>query len=239
MRATEPFWLEGLTDWPVPYFGRPLDVSASALLIIDMQRYWTSEEGPFARMLVDRYPKAAGYLYERLKEVVIPALSHLIAHYRVRELPVIYVTTGAMRPDCADFIPHMRRRVTEGGERAAAFGSLQVGGPWHTIDDRLKPRPGELILNKTSRSAFTTTGIDQILRNMGHRHLVFGGIATNACVDLTARDAADRGFEAFLVEDGCATMSEDAHAPCVRDFCRLFGSVMQAADVVGRAVVGS
>jgi nicotinamidase-related amidase len=34
---------------------------------------------------------------------------------------------------------------------------------------------------------------------------VVGGLATNGCVDLTARDAADLGYETFVLEDGCVT----------------------------------
>jgi nicotinamidase-related amidase len=39
-----------------------------------------------------------------------------------------------------------------------------------------------------------------------------GGIVTNGCVELTARDAADRGYWVTLVSDGCAAFTPELHA---------------------------
>jgi nicotinamidase-related amidase len=37
------------------------------------------------------------------------------------------------------------------------------------------------------------------------------GIVTEGCVEMTARDAADRGFLVTLVSDGCASSTHIAH----------------------------
>ncbi len=45
------------------------------------------------------------------------------------------------------------------------------------------------------------------------------------CVEMTAREAADRGYLVSLVEDACATTHEDLHQVSMRNFQRLFGRV--------------
>lgn len=50
------------------------------------------------------------------------------------------------------------------------------------------------------------------MRNLGIEHLLITGIVTNGCVELTARDAADRGYWVTLVSDGCAASTPELHA---------------------------
>lgn len=82
-----------------------------------------------------------------------------------------------------------------------------LGGPEHGIIRELESASGEPVFNKRSHSAFTTTSIENRLTRAKVARLVIGGWATNACVELTARDAVDRGFETFLIEDACAAFT--------------------------------
>ena len=41
------------------------------------------------------------------------------------------------------------------------------------------------------------------------------GIVTDGCVELTARDAADRGFTVTLVEDACCSSTPEAHTDAI------------------------
>ena len=54
------------------------------------------------------------------------------------------------------------------------------------------------MVNKTTFGAFTSTGLDHVLRSLGMTSLVVGGILTNVCVETRAREAADRGYEVVL-----------------------------------------
>ena len=59
------------------------------------------------------------------------------------------------------------------------------------------------------------------------------GVATNACVETTARDGADRGYKCILVEDACATFHGQAvHDMTMRNFAALFGKVMATREVI-------
>ena len=55
-----------------------------------------------------------------------------------------------------------------------------------------------------------TTG-KLLTRNMNIDRLWVTGIVTEGCVELTARDAADRGYYVTLVSDACASSTHIAH----------------------------
>jgi nicotinamidase-related amidase len=74
-----------------------------------------------------------------------------------------------------------------------------------TLFDELVPREGEPILTKTSRNAFTTTNLAQLLTERGIRDLVICGIQTEQCCETTARLAADLGYAVTFVTDATAT----------------------------------
>jgi nicotinamidase-related amidase len=79
------------------------------------------------------------------------------------------------------------------------------------------------VLNKTTMSAFHSSGFERLVRAWGVEQLLFTGISTNSCVEGTARDAADRGFQCLLVEDGCGAASQALHDAACLNFQRLLG----------------
>ena len=70
------------------------------------------------------------------------------------------------------------------------------------------------------------------MQSWGATQLCFTGVSTNSCVEGPARDAADRGFQALLVEDGCAAASARLHEATCENFQRLLGRVASSADVL-------
>lgn len=79
----------------------------------------------------------------------------------------------------------------------------------------IAPQGDEIVFNKTSSSVFSTTDVERILWNLGIRHLVFTGLVTDGCVELSARDAADRGWAVTLVEDACCSSTRRAHVDAI------------------------
>jgi hypothetical protein len=78
--------------------------------------------------------------------------------------------------------------------------------------EMVAPQGDELVVDKTSAGTFNSTPLDQMLRNMGRDRLLVCGIVTEGCVELTARDAADRGFYVTLVPDACASSTRLARS---------------------------
>ena len=88
------------------------------------------------------------------------------------------------------------------------------------------------MLDKNTSSAFNSTGLEWLLRNMDVETLVVVGMATDMCVETTARDAADRGFNVIVVEDATATFFEHHHRAALSGFARVFGQVWDTDRVL-------
>ncbi len=67
---------------------------------------------------------------------------------------------------------------------------------------------------------------------MGIESLVITGVATNSCVETTARDASDRGYNCILIEDACCARSQDRHDMTMMTFASLFGKVMYTEEAL-------
>lgn len=63
--------------------------------------------------------------------------------------------------------------------------------------------------------------------------MVVCGVNTDVCVGQTARELADRGYDVLLVEDGCATLSMDAHRATLEMFGMVFGQAKSADEIIG------
>ncbi len=226
-------WRKDLADWPA--FGPrvTLDAARTALVLVDMQNGYVSPKSEMAAYLRRSYPRLAEYYLRRQQDVAVPNLQRLLAACRARGMRVVYVTFAAHLPDSADWLPSRRaveeRIVSETGYSTAV---LRLGTWEADVIDELRPEPGELVLNKVTRSAFTSTGIDQVLRNMRVEFLVVGGCITNVCVETTVRDAVDRAYQCVVVEDACASFNPRFHEASVRALAGNFAAVRSTQEVL-------
>lgn len=218
--------------WPTDSLDIPLRPSSSALVLIDMQVGYTNPHNVRGEWMRVNHPGAHQYFFEGI-DTATAKLEGLLALYRRRQWAVVHVTFGSAVRDRSDLTLAAHRRLPSWARSSEDLEEFAVGGSEHRIVSQLTPADNEPVFNKTSHSAFTSTAIELAFRSRGVTQLLLGGWATDACVGLTARDAADRGFETFLVEDGCATFSPAAHESSVRNFGLLYGGVIQA-DAVHR-----
>ena len=83
---------------------------------------------------------------------------------------------------------------------------------------------GDIVVPKTACSAFATTSLDRLLRNLFVEQGVICGQLTDQCVESAVRDAADLGYLVTVAEDACAAHSEDEHKKGLfgmKGFCRI------------------
>ena len=179
----------------------PFEPKKAALVIIDMQYLDAHPDGWMGRLA-----RAKGqehllkYRFEAIAKI-LPNIQKLQQACRASGVEVIHVRVAFATEDGRDGIQALSSRGTK--------------TPYHgreaEILDEIKPVGDEIVLNKTSVSAFNSTQIDQILHNMGIEHLFITGVVTNGCVELTSRDAADRGYWVTLISDGCAASTPELH----------------------------
>jgi biuret amidohydrolase len=206
--------------------GFTLDPARVALVVVDMQYASASRLEGLGRALKARGEEGlAAYRFDRIEQVAVPAIRRLLEFFRANGLRIVYLTVGSELPDFSDLLPHMRAF-------AEAAGNTR-GRREHEILDDLAPAPGEAVLNKTTMSAFHSSGFERLMRSWGVEQLAFTGVSTNSCVEGTARDAADRGFQCVLVEDGCGAASQRLHDATCDNFRRLLGRVDSSQAVLG------
>lgn len=205
--------------------GFRLDPRRVALVVVDMQYASASREAGLGRLLKERGQEATGaYRFDRIETVVVPTIRRLLEAFRRHRLRVVHLTVGSQAPDYSDLLPHMRAF-------AEAIGNTR-GRREHEILEPLAPGPGEPVVNKTTMSAFHSSGFEGLLRAWDVEQLVLTGVSTNSCVEGTGRDAADRGYRVLLVDDGCGAASERLHQATCENFQRLLGRVAPAATVI-------
>ena len=196
----DPYW--DLVDEPAePAF----DPSKTALIIVDMQNMCAHPDGWMGRLGRDQgQPDALKERFDFIADIT-PRLRRLLDHARATGIEVFHVRIA------------FRTNSTRDGKRGLLNREQTPLIPMdYDIVEGIAPLEDEIVLSKTSVSTFNSTSIDQILRNMGRDRLWVTGVVTEGCVELTARDAADRGYFVTLVTDACASSTHAAHDDAVQ-----------------------
>lgn len=206
--------------------GFTLNPARTALVVVDVQYATASRSAGKGKMARDSgLGGQTSYRFDRIEKIMVPNIQKLLKFFRDHRLRIVYLTNGSEMPDYSDCLPHRRLSYQSCNNTK--------GNREHEILDEIKPLPGECVINKTTSSAFNSTNIDLILgKGMGVGQLVFAGVSTDACVENTARDAVDLGYQCLMVEDGCACNKEVFHKSVLAHFADRFGRVASTVDVI-------
>lgn len=79
------------------------------------------------------------------------------------------------------------------------------------ICDLIAPKQGDVVIEKNRYSCFFQSNLDLILRGMGVKSLIIGGVLTDVCVMTTVFDAYFRDYQVTLIEDICGATTSAAH----------------------------
>jgi ureidoacrylate peracid hydrolase len=177
-----------------------IDLARTAVIVVDMQNAYAKKGG-----MLDL---AGGSGFDEAKtKPAIEANVRLLPAARAAGVKVVYLQFG-YRPDLGDaggpMSPNrMRHMAVEMiSERPEVGDKLIVEDTWGwRIIDELTPEPGDIVVKKARFSGFAGTDLESRLHGMDVRHLLFTGVATNVCVDSTAREAYFREFWPILIED--------------------------------------
>jgi nicotinamidase-related amidase len=185
---------------PYPF---ALSTEVAALVIIDMQRDFLQPGG---------FGSALGNDVSQLAKVVEPT-QRLLAAARDADLLIVHTREGH-RPDLADLAPAKHRRGKASlriGDRGPMGRILVRGEPGHEIVPELEPLPGEPVVDKPGKGSFYATDLELILRSRGIEQLIICGVTTEVCVNTTAREANDRGYECLVVSDCTGSYFPEFH----------------------------
>ena len=178
----------------------------TALLVIDMQNDFVHDDGHCAKSF--GRPMVTGF------QSVIAPIAQLAGTARAAGVPVIY-TKVVQLPDGSLASPLWLADNLRYG-----FEPLQcMQGTWGwEILDELAPQPADLVVEKTRRSAFQGTNLENVLRARGIESLVVTGVAGSGCVLSTVRDAIERDYFTIVVKDCIANNNAELTQACYPEF---------------------
>jgi biuret amidohydrolase len=91
------------------------------------------------------------------------------------------------------------------------MGALEMGSPGMDFHPELKAELADMVVVKPRISAFYGTRLDAALRARKVDRLIIAGVSTAWAVQSTVRDAHDRDYEVFVLEDACAAVNDQVH----------------------------
>lgn len=198
------------------------EIGACAVTVVDMQ-------GDYC--LPGYYIARAGYDTNRLNAPVGP-IQRVLTAARRQGLQVIYTRHSRTVDNDRLGTPELTNAEADG----SAVRTAAPGEPGWEIIPALRPQPDDVIVEKTTCSAFVSGELDRLLRSKGIRCLAFCGNTIDVCVHSTLRSAVDLGYECLLLADCCGAVNDGLHAwalESVKIEDGVFGTVADAAAFVG------
>lgn len=196
----------------------------TALLVIDVQNDFCAEEGRMAADGMD--VTAVMEMAERLPSVIDAARSAGVLVVFIRN---VYNTPGNWY--LSDAWLEMAARRYRG--RTYTVEDMCPPDSWaNDFYGDVRPRPNEPVVTKHRYSGFHNTDLDTVLQAHGTRTVVLAGVATNVCVETTAREAFVRDYYVVFPSDGTATYSEEAHHATLRNIDTFFGQVVTLDELL-------
>jgi ureidoacrylate peracid hydrolase len=192
-----------------------------AVLIIDVQNDFCCEGGAMHREGRDL----------TLVKAMVPRLAALVEAARAADVPRVWIrnvyNTGPNWYLSDVWLEQAMRR------RRGAYLSIPVCEPneWNGDFFQVRPRADEVVITKHRYGAFESSDLDLVLRSRGIRTVIMTGVATNVCVETTARQAFLRDYYVVFTSDCTATYSQAEHDATLHNIDTFFGAVVSADEV--------
>lgn len=198
----------------------PFDVinpAKTALVVIDMQNHFV----------------APGFMAETpVARDITPNINRLADEVRKMGGHVVWIqniTTGT-RESWSNYHEYL---LTP-DRMAKRYASMEIGAEGHKLWPLLDVRAEDAKINKGRYSAFIqgSSDLEPHLRARGIDTLLIAGTATQVCCEATARDGCMLNFKTLMIDDACATESDEMHSNSLNAFYQNFGDVQTVDEVI-------
>jgi ureidoacrylate peracid hydrolase len=189
-------------------FLEKISPSHTALIVIDIQCDYFCKGG-----IVD----LMGFDYDGLK-TILPPLNRFIAISR-RYLKKIIFAKQTM-------YPYLRSPIVI--EHYTRAKMMRPFNPRNEDFFQISPETGDIILPKHRYSAFIGTPLDSILRANEIKTLILTGVATNVCVESTARDGFMMDYYIVVPSDLTAGVNDQVKQISLYNINTFFGEVVES-----------
>ena len=141
--------------------------------------------------------------------------------------------TAESRPDgagsavnCRIFGLSEKRRLANGG------GPTDHGTRGAQVVDELGEDPSDIVVARIhGMSPFTSTSLDQILRNLGIRTIVLVGVSVNLGIFGAAMSALDLGYQVVVVRDGVAGLPAEYAEAVLANSLSMIATIVTSTEL--------
>ncbi|HOC44269.1 MAG TPA: isochorismatase family cysteine hydrolase [Thermoanaerobaculales bacterium] len=165
-----------------------VEPGASAVIVIDFVNDFVYPGGVIA--------DAGGADYQARVQAMLPTLAKLLDAAREAGVTVIHAP-DAHTPEDVE-LRKWPAHAMKGTEKAAIVAAIA-------------PKPGDLVIEKSTYSPFVSTDIDAQLKQRGISRLYIAGLHTDCCARHTSGDAFQRGYELVWISDALQAFTVEAH----------------------------
>jgi ureidoacrylate peracid hydrolase len=192
---------------------RDFDPKETALIVIDMQKFYVGDIGPAL--------------------AIIPNLNRLAAMMRNLGGLVAWVSMTA-GSNGKSLWPLYHEYFFKPVNGARHRDELTEGADGHRLHQDLDAMPGDLYATKNRFSAFLPTACDlhSILSMRGIKNVLVGGMLTNFCCETSARDAMMLDYKVVMVSDGNAARFAEDHHGGLTSVYQSFGDVLTTDEII-------
>lgn len=183
---------------------RKFSPNSASLIVIDMQKYFTS---------------ANSHAFIQATDAILPGICRLIDYFKELRRPIIF-TRHLNIAENALMMSKWWRDV------------IEEQSPLSDIDDRLDISAGRII-KKSQYDAFYATKLNSLFKKANTEQLIITGVMTNLCCETTARAAFARGYEVFFTVDGTATGNEEFHRATLLNLAYGFAQLVLVDEIIG------
>jgi len=181
----------------------PFVPGQSALLVLDMQRYFLEN---------------SSHAYVPSAQAIIPGIGELIQEYTMRSLPIIFTRHVNSAQNAKLMVKWWKESIHEANPLSEIIEELHVSNG--------------IVLTKSQYDAFYDTSLEDILKKNRVNQVVICGVMTHLCCETTARSAFMRGFEVFFTVDGTATYNENFHLATLLNLSHGFATAALVSELL-------
>lgn len=191
------------------------DPRHTAILIVDVQNIFCHQKSAVIKKGIDL----------SMPNKVISKISSFIDKARERSVKIIFIQQ--------DINAFANSQVSKEIMHRAGWKGIKDGNELKWSEELcIKPMPQDVLVRKKKYSAFFGTRLDSILKSKKIKTLVMTGVATNVCVDTTARDGFMRNYYIVLPKDCVASYSKTLHKAALENLNTNFAYVTDSKELL-------
>jgi nicotinamidase-related amidase len=152
------------------------------------------------------------------------AIAGLLAAWRGQKMPIVHIRHDSTEPD----------------------SPYRPGGAAHAFKPEAAPLAGEIIIGKSTNSAFIAPDLERALDEIGATTLVMCGVLTNNSLEASVRHGGNLGYRIFVVGDACWTVdkrdltgrlwpAQDVHDLSLANMQGEYAQIVSCATALGAA----